>query len=131
MVAPTSGATKGRRSKPVAERKVRLRSVIPKCDERLLYCDHVEQDSEGLFRLVRENDLEGIVAKRKFDSYLPEQGWLNRGREGGVVAKREATVAIAANRSCSTSSAQRGSELRQSDLEVCPEVGARHFRSGK
>ena|ERR1700730_2885404 len=76
MVAPTSGATKGRRSKPVADRKVRLRSVIPKCDERLLYCDHVEQDSEGLFRLVCENDLEGIVAKRKFDSYLPEQGWL-------------------------------------------------------
>ena len=27
---------------------------------------------EGLFRLACENDLEGIVAKRKSDPYLPE-----------------------------------------------------------
>lgn len=39
--------------------------------ERLLYCDHIDQDSEGLFRLACEQDLEGIVAKRKLDPYLP------------------------------------------------------------
>jgi len=59
------------------ERKQRLRSVVPQEGERLLYCDHVEHDGEGLFRLACDNDLEGIVAKRMFDPYLPEHAsWL-------------------------------------------------------
>jgi len=58
---------------PLIDRKLRLRAVVPKRGERLLYCDHVEQHGEGLFRLVCEHDLEGIVAKRKFDPYLPDQ----------------------------------------------------------
>jgi hypothetical protein len=33
----------------------------------------VELGSEGLLRLACEHDLEGIVAKQKFASYLPEQ----------------------------------------------------------
>jgi hypothetical protein len=42
-----------------------------------MYCDHVERDGESLFRLVCENDLEGVVAKRKFDPYIPDQAsWL-------------------------------------------------------
>ena len=42
-----------------------------------MYCDHVEHDGESLFRLACGNDLEGIVAKRKFDPYLPDKaGWL-------------------------------------------------------
>jgi bifunctional non-homologous end joining protein LigD len=65
---------------PLIERKKRLRAVVPvvpKDCERLLYCDHVEQDGEGLFRLACHNDLEGIVAKRMFDPYLPEHtSWL-------------------------------------------------------
>ncbi len=45
--------------------------------ERLLYCDHIDQDGEGMFRLACEHDLEGIVAKRKPDPYLPEHAsWL-------------------------------------------------------
>jgi len=58
---------------PLIDRKLRLRAVVPKRGERLLYCDHVEQHGEGIFRLVCEHDLEGIVAKRKFDPYLPDQ----------------------------------------------------------
>ena len=59
------------------ERKQRLRRVVPQEGERLLYCDHVEHDGEGLFRLACDNDLEGIVAKRMFDPYLPEHAsWL-------------------------------------------------------
>jgi bifunctional non-homologous end joining protein LigD len=62
---------------PLIERKLRLRSIIPHADQRLLYCDHVVEDGEGLFRLACEQDLEGVVAKRKFAPYLPEHAnWL-------------------------------------------------------
>jgi len=37
----------------------------------------MDQDGEGLFRFACENDLEGIVAKRKSDPYLPDHAmWL-------------------------------------------------------
>jgi len=55
---------------PLSERKHRLRAIVPHSRERLLYCDHVEGVGEALFRLACERDLEGIVAKRKFDPYL-------------------------------------------------------------
>jgi hypothetical protein len=58
---------------PLADRKLRLRSVVPQRGERLLYCDHVEQDGEGLFRLACEQDLEGIVAKNRFAPYLTDR----------------------------------------------------------
>jgi ATP-dependent DNA ligase len=69
---------------PLCDRKLRLRAVAPKHGERLLYCDHVEADGEGLFQLAREHDLEGIVAKDKRAPYLPggETTWFkirNRG----------------------------------------------------
>jgi bifunctional non-homologous end joining protein LigD len=45
--------------------------------ERLLYCDHIDSFGEALFRLACEHDLEGIVAKRKSDPYLPDHAtWL-------------------------------------------------------
>jgi bifunctional non-homologous end joining protein LigD len=52
------------------ERKHRLRGVVPSQGERLLYCDHVELAGEEFFCLASERDLEGIVAKRRFDPYL-------------------------------------------------------------
>jgi bifunctional non-homologous end joining protein LigD len=62
---------------PLTERKNRLRSILPARGERLMYCDHVEHDGESLFRLACDNNLEGIVAKRKFDPYLQDQAsWL-------------------------------------------------------
>jgi ATP-dependent DNA ligase len=65
------------RYSPLTERKHRLRSILPTSGERVLYCDHVEHDGERLFRLACDNDLEGVVAKRKFDPYLPDQAsWL-------------------------------------------------------
>jgi ATP-dependent DNA ligase len=48
------------------ERK-RLRAILPRENERIMYCDHVEAAGEELFQLACQNDLEGIVAKRKFD----------------------------------------------------------------
>ena len=62
---------------PLPDRKLRLRRVVPRLGERLLYCDHVETDGQGLFQLACKYDLEGIVAKRKSDPYLPEHAtWL-------------------------------------------------------
>jgi bifunctional non-homologous end joining protein LigD len=52
---------------PLIDRKLRLHAVVPNYGERLLYCDHIDQDGEGMFRLACEHDLEGIVAKRKSD----------------------------------------------------------------
>lgn len=56
----------------LSERKLELRRIIPEGSDQLLYCDHVEFDGEGLFRLACENDLEGIVAKKKHAPYQPE-----------------------------------------------------------
>jgi bifunctional non-homologous end joining protein LigD len=62
---------------PLIDRKQRLRRVVPKNGERLLYCDHMEGKGEQLFGLICEQDLEGIVAKRKGDPYLAEHAqWL-------------------------------------------------------
>ena len=62
---------------PLIDRKLRLRRVVPKTGERLLYCDHIERDGEQPFRLICEQDLEGILAKRKGDPYLVEHApWL-------------------------------------------------------
>jgi bifunctional non-homologous end joining protein LigD len=62
---------------PLIDRKLRLHAVVPKRGQRLLYCDHINQDGEGLFRLACDNDLEGIVAKRRSDPYLADHAkWL-------------------------------------------------------
>ena len=37
---------------PLCDRKLRLRAVVPKRGERLLFCDHIEADGEGLFWLA-------------------------------------------------------------------------------
>ena len=76
---------------PLTDRKRRLRSVIPSNGERFLYCDYVEHDGEGLFRLACENDLEGIVAKHKGSPYLPEHSkWFKiRNRDYSQWAGRE------------------------------------------
>lgn len=65
------------RDLPLIERKDRLRKLVPIGSECLLFCDHVEEDGMGLFRMACEHDLEGIVAKRKLDPYSSEtSGWL-------------------------------------------------------
>lgn len=77
---------------PLTDRKQRLRSIVPAIGERLLYTDHVEAAGEQLFQLACMRDLEGIVAKRKFDPYLPggESSWLKiRNRDYSQWAGRE------------------------------------------
>lgn len=60
---------------PLAERKWRLPSLIPESSDRLFFCDHVEQYGQTFFQTICENDLEGIVTKRKFDPYMPDTKW--------------------------------------------------------
>jgi len=50
------------------DRKRQLRSLIRE-KERLLYCDHIEEHGETLFRFACEHDLEGIVGKPKDSPY--------------------------------------------------------------
>jgi len=50
---------------PFTDRKLRLRTIVPKTAERLLFCDHIEAYGERLFSLICEQDLEGIVAERR------------------------------------------------------------------
>lgn len=45
---------------PLIDRKLRLHAVVPKCGERLLYCDHIDGDGEEPFRLACQNDLEEL-----------------------------------------------------------------------
>ncbi len=62
------------RELPLVERKKRLKKVVPDPPSRLLYLDHVEGQGEELFRLVCEQDLEGIVAKPKESPYPTGRG---------------------------------------------------------
>ena len=65
------------RYQSLIERKLKLRSIVARKTDRLLYCDHVEADGEQLFRFACDEDLEGIVAKRKSDPYLTDHAqWL-------------------------------------------------------
>lgn len=62
------------REQPLLIRKRILRKVIPKGHSNLLYVDHIE-DGEGLYRVVCEQDLEGIVVKPKESKYADKR-WL-------------------------------------------------------
>jgi bifunctional non-homologous end joining protein LigD len=62
---------------PLMERKAKLRGLVANRSDRLIYCDHVETDGEKLFAVACKKDLEGIVAKRKYDPYIAEHArWL-------------------------------------------------------
>ena len=65
------------RGLPLRERKKLLQSVLPK-DGRLRYLDHVEEQGEALLELVRQQKLEGVVAKRADAPYRGERcdDWL-------------------------------------------------------
>lgn len=59
------------RDLPLVERKQRLREIVPAAPSRVLYSDHIDARGRQLFDFACEHDLEGIVAKWKFGSYLP------------------------------------------------------------
>lgn len=68
---------------PLVERKHRLRAILPKRSQSMLFCDHIEAAGDELFALARKKDLEGIVTKHKFGPYLQDSAqWFKiRNRE--------------------------------------------------
>jgi bifunctional non-homologous end joining protein LigD len=63
------------RTLPLIERKRELRKLIPRGAIHLLFASHVEGRGKDLFEAVCEQNLEGIVAKRKSGIYW-RRGWL-------------------------------------------------------
>lgn len=59
------------RDQPLLKRKEILRSIIPAAPSRVLYSDHLDREGQQLFEFACQQDLEGIVAKWKHGSYLP------------------------------------------------------------
>jgi bifunctional non-homologous end joining protein LigD len=59
------------RDLPLTERKQKLREIVPAAPSRVLFSDHLETRGTQLYRFASEYDLEGIVAKWKYGSYLP------------------------------------------------------------
>jgi len=53
---------------PLLERKAILQSLIPENDV-IQYCDHVEADGKQFFKIIREHDMEGMIAKRLSSTY--------------------------------------------------------------
>jgi ATP-dependent DNA ligase len=60
------------RELPLLERKKILRSLIPQKSSWIGYVNYIEQHAERLFELVKTNDLEGLVVKRKDGKYNPQ-----------------------------------------------------------
>jgi bifunctional non-homologous end joining protein LigD len=63
------------RAWPLERRKAQLERVVPEDTRELLKVFTVEAHGRDLFRAVERLDLEGIVAKRKADSYAPNTVW--------------------------------------------------------
>jgi bifunctional non-homologous end joining protein LigD len=61
------------RDRPLIERKQWLKAIMPDIPSRLLYVDHIEEQGQMFYRLCAENDLEGMVAKRKNGTYHSER----------------------------------------------------------
>ena len=53
------------RQVPLIARKRLLHGIMPSVESRVRYVDHIERRGTDFFRLAREQDLEGIVAKWK------------------------------------------------------------------
>jgi bifunctional non-homologous end joining protein LigD len=59
------------RDQPLLKRKEILREIVPAAPSRVLYNDHIQEHGGQLFDFACQHDLEGIVAKWKHGSYLP------------------------------------------------------------
>jgi len=64
------------RSLPLGERRRRLQAILPKGSAIVSEALFVAGRGRELFELMREHDLEGIVAKRLDDPYGPRVRWL-------------------------------------------------------
>jgi bifunctional non-homologous end joining protein LigD len=59
------------RDRPLLERKSLLRRLVPRHPKSVLYVEHVATGTD-LFRVICEQDMEGVVAKQASARYTPE-----------------------------------------------------------
>jgi len=59
------------RDLPLIKRKEILRGIVPSAPSRVLFSDHIDEHGDQLFEFACQHDLDGIVAKWKHGSYLP------------------------------------------------------------
>ena len=59
------------RDLPLIKRKEILQGIIPPAPSRILYSDHIEEHGPQIYDVACQHDLEGVVAKWKYGSYLP------------------------------------------------------------
>ena len=59
------------RARPLIERKSLLRKPLPRAPNSVLYVDHVASGTD-LFRVICEQDMEGVVAKQATGRYTPD-----------------------------------------------------------
>jgi bifunctional non-homologous end joining protein LigD len=59
------------RGLPLSERKALLRKLLPRKPHAVVYVQHVASGTD-LFRVICEQDMEGIVAKQAAASYTPD-----------------------------------------------------------
>ena len=64
------------RSSPLSDRRKRLQAILPEGSPIVSEALSVAGRGRELFELMREHDLEGIVAKRLDDPYDPRFRWL-------------------------------------------------------
>jgi bifunctional non-homologous end joining protein LigD len=64
------------RGLPLVKREQRLARLIPETNALLSRVLVVEEEGRALFQAAQQLDLEGIVAKRKADTYAPTTTWL-------------------------------------------------------
>jgi bifunctional non-homologous end joining protein LigD len=76
------------RDLPLIARKAMLRKLIPLKDSHLVYVDHVD-DGRGLYDLVCQQDLEGVIMKPRQSPYGGNR-WLKIRNPGySQIAKRD------------------------------------------
>jgi bifunctional non-homologous end joining protein LigD len=61
---------------PFEARRKRLETIVPEKDTAIRISYLVRGNGEGLFEAVKQMDMEGVVAKRLKDPYLPGTAWL-------------------------------------------------------
>lgn len=63
------------RTQALVERKAELRRLLSRVSlsSRLRYADHVERNGTGLFELICQRDLEGVVAKLRHGNYVSDR----------------------------------------------------------
>jgi ATP dependent DNA ligase domain len=110
---------------PLIDRKLRLRVVVPKPGERLLYCDHIDGDGEGLFRLACEAhqpfEQQGFCYPNRTGKSTPNPRANNQTAGAGVPTGRTRRCSRAACReSRSSHRVKRRSNRRNTNAVVAP-----------